>query len=162
MARQRRLRSATPPSLIRASRAHFVFPCMATLALALAACGGASNAGSSTGARRPAIHKSTVTKTATTDCAATPHASPVATVQWNPQVKGSPTIKAGQAVAFVTQNYGGPTVTEGKNGTAVAHPCTDATLQYRSPLILTFPKPGVYHIFCRKAPTTMFTVVRVV
>ena len=112
-------------------QAPFIRALPLALALALAACGGASNAGSSTGARRPAIHKSTASKAATADCAATPHASPVATVQWNPQVKGSPTIKAGQAVTFVTQNYGGPTVTEGKNGTAVAHPCTDATLQYR-------------------------------
>jgi plastocyanin len=76
-------------------------------------------------------------------------------------VEGSPTIKAGQAVAFITQGNLGPTVTEGTNGKAAVDACIDVTLRARSPLVVTFYRPGVYNIFCRKAPTTMLTVVHV-
>ena len=95
-------------------------------------------------------------------CAITPGATAAATVQWNMQVEGrNPTIKAGEAVAFVTQGSVGPTVTEGTNGTPVAHPCVDVVLAANRPVVLTFFKPGVYNLFCRRRPDTMYTVVNV-
>ena len=89
------------------------------------------------------------------------YATPSATVQWNAKVEGSPTITAGQAVAFITQSPLGPTVTEGTNGTAVADACIDKTLAAMVPLVVTFYQPGTYNIFCRKAPSIMITVVHV-
>ena len=94
-------------------------------------------------------------------CASTPNASPTATVQWNRKVEGSPTIKAGQAVAFITQSDVGPTVTEGIKGTPAANPCIDKVLAQRTPLVVTFYKRGVYNLYCRLAPSIMFTVVYV-
>ena len=76
-------------------------------------------------------------------------------------VVGSPTIKAGQAVAFITQSNMGPTVTEGSDGIAVEGACVDVGLAARVPMVVTFYKPGTYNIFCRKAPTIMLTVVTV-
>jgi plastocyanin len=84
------------------------------------------------------------------------------TIEWNNPVKvGDVTIKAGQAVAFITQSYMGPTVTEGTDGTKAPNFCIDKTLSYHVPGVVTFYQPGDYHIFCRKAPTTMLTIVHV-
>ena len=82
---------------------------------------------------------------------------------WNKPVVGTfPIINAGDAVAFTTTEVMGPTVTEGVNGIAAAHACVDKTLPRDRPLVVTFYVPGDYHIFCRKDPTTMQTVVHVV
>jgi plastocyanin len=95
-------------------------------------------------------------------CAKTPTAVPVATLDWNKPVTGSlPTIHAGDAVAFLTNEPMAPTVTEGENGVAASHACVDQTLTKDVPLVVTFYEPGDYHIFCRKDPTTMKTVVHV-
>ncbi|HTI29037.1 MAG TPA: hypothetical protein VL687_01565 [Methylomirabilota bacterium] len=85
----------------------------------------------------------------------------MATVKWNKPVEGSPTIKAGEAVAFITTLPMRPTVTEGVNGVAVRHACIDQTLIEGKAVIVTFYEPGEYHLFCRKDPTTMLTVVLV-
>ena len=61
-------------------------------------------------------------------CAETPDVAPSATVYWNiPVVGGEPTIKAGQAVAFITTGPS-PTVTEGTNGMPAANACIDKTI----------------------------------
>jgi len=147
-----------PRQLIRARPSGVVVLCTASLALALAACSGTSPSASSSS---PAGVSPTPSLATTARCAKTSDASPVATVQWNPVVQGSPTIKSGQAVAFVTQHSEGPTVTEGTNGTPAPNACIDEVLAARIPLVVTFYKTGVYHIFCRKAPSTMTTVVTV-
>lgn len=95
-------------------------------------------------------------------CAITSGATAAATVKWNPAVQGrNPTIKAGQAVAFVTAGMERPTVTEGLKGKAVGNPCIDEVLSMNTPVLVTFAKRGVYHFYCRKDPTTMFTAVNV-
>jgi plastocyanin len=96
-------------------------------------------------------------------CAVTPEAVAAATIQWNMQVYGgNPTIKAGEAVAFITSLSHKPTVTEGTPAhTAVPQPCVDKELLAGRPLVVTFYKPGVYHLFCRKLPPAMNTVVTV-
>jgi plastocyanin len=94
-------------------------------------------------------------------CAETPSASASASVQWNLPVVGSPTIKAGQAVAFIA-DAGTPTVTEwGTNGVAVADPCIDKELLTTpETVVVTFYQPGDYLIGCRKV-ADMKTVVHV-
>jgi plastocyanin len=94
-------------------------------------------------------------------CAETPNAPASATVQWNLPVVGSPTIKAGQAVAFIA-DAGTPTVTEwGTNGAAVAGPCIDKELRTTpETVVVTFYQPGDYLIGCRKV-ADMKTVVHV-
>ena len=140
--------------------------CLVVVLLSLAACGGSSGSptagqASPTPAPPSAAPPSPVSNG---HCAVTPGATAAATVKWNITVEGgNPTIKAGQAVAFVTAGHERPTVTEGMNGTAVANPCTDKTLlSANTPYVLTFDKPGVYHIFCRKEPGAMFTTIHVV
>lgn len=97
-------------------------------------------------------------------CAETPDAAPSATVQWNiPVVGGEPTIKAGQAVAFVTTGPS-PTVTEGTNGQPAANACIDTTIGSDAAamsVVVTFYEPGDYSITCRKIPEDMQTVVHV-
>jgi len=97
-------------------------------------------------------------------CAETPDAAPSATVQWNiPVVGGEPTIKAGQAVEFVTTGLS-PTVTEGTNGKPAASACIDKTIGSAAAtmsVVVTFYQPGDYSITCRKVPETMHTVVHV-
>ena len=89
---------------------------------------------------------------------------PSATVQWNiPVVGGEPTIKAGQAVAFVTTGSS-PTVTEGTNGQPAANACIDKTIGSavgQMSVVVTFYQPGDYSITCRKIPQDMHTVVHV-
>ena len=132
----------------------------AVLALVLTACSSASGPTPSAtlgiASQTPAA-----TNAATVRCAVTPNASASATVKWNQKVEGSPTIKVGQAVAFITQGTVGPTVTEGTNGTPAVNGCVDQMLFARVPLVLTFYQPGDYNLFCRKAPYSMFTVVHV-
>ena len=97
-------------------------------------------------------------------CAETPDAVPSATVQWDEVMGAEPTIKAGQAVAFVTTGYS-PTVTEwGTNGKPAESPCIDKTIgQDVGPMkvVVTFYLPGDYNITCRKIPLVMHTVVHV-
>ena len=98
-------------------------------------------------------------------CAETPNVAPSATVQWNiPVVGGEPTIKAGQAVAFVTIGFS-PTVTEwGTNGQPAESPCIDKTIGSDATtmkVVVTFYQPGDYNITCRKTPKDMHTVVHV-
>ncbi len=170
----------TPTQPIRAARARLVVACLATLALALAACSGANpsaspsaSVSSSTAAepsasqaptvsQAPSASQAPASQVASARCALTPDASPSATVQWNSFVQGSPTIKAGQAVTFITQSGAGPTVTEGTvNWTAVADACIDELLVARLPLVVTFYQPGDYNIFCRMFASNMRTVVHV-
>ena len=93
-------------------------------------------------------------------CAETPEASPSATVMWNETVVGSPTIEAGQAVAFVTGDAPA-TVTEGKNAFLAVNPCVDKTLSDAKPsVVVTFYLPGDYHLFCRLL-NSMNTIVHV-
>ena len=135
----------------------------AVLTLVLAACSSAASPSSLSASSSPSqSHAPPASQVAVLRCASTPDAAPSATVQWNAQVEeGDPTIKAGQAVAFITQSYLGPTVTEGVNGVKAADFCIDKTLSYNVPGVVTFYQPGDYHIFCRKAPTTMLTIVHV-
>jgi plastocyanin len=97
-------------------------------------------------------------------CAETPDAVPSATVQWNiPVVGGEPTIKAGQAVAFITTGPS-PTVTEGTDGQPAANACIDKTVGSavgQMAVVVTFYQPGDYNITCRKIPGSMHTVVHV-
>ena len=94
-------------------------------------------------------------------CAETPNASASATVQWNLPVVGSPTIQAGQAVAFIA-DAGTRTVTEWTtNGVAAADPCIDKELLATpETVVVTFYQPGDYLIGCRKV-AAMNTVVHV-
>jgi hypothetical protein len=73
-------------------------------------------------------------------------------------------IRAGQAVVFVTTGYF-PSVTEyGTNGKPAAHPCIDKRIgQDAGPMqvVVTFYRPGNYQITCRKMPGVMHTVVHV-
>ena len=143
-------------------RAHVL--CLAAVVLALAAaCGGSSASPTAAGASPTPAAPSVEPSPATNGhCAITPDATAAATVKWNIEVEGgNPTIKAGEAVAFVTRGNERPTVTEGTKGVAVADPCIDKVLSSNSPVLVTFAKPGVYNIFCRKEPTTMFTTVTV-
>jgi hypothetical protein len=144
----------SPTRPIRVMRARFGV--CATLALALAACTGAQPSAS-----HPPTSQTPDKKVAALRCASTPNASPIATVQWNQTVHGSPTIKAGEAVAFITQSDRGPTVTEGIRGKPAVDLCIDKVLVQRSPLVVTFYQPGDYNVFCRLAPEVMYTVVHV-
>lgn len=105
-----------------------------------------------------------VSEAAIVRCAETPDAAPSATVHWNiPVVGGEPTIKAGQAVAFITTGPS-PTVTEGTNGRPAANACIDKTIGSDAAamsVVVTFYQPGDYSITCRKIPEEMHTVVHV-
>src|SRR3954447_22780653 len=142
-------------------------PCLIAVGFSLAACGGSSSspsaAGASTPASDPATSQASPSPAATNGhCTITPDATAAATIKWNIRVEGgNPRIKAGQAVAFVTNGNERPTVTEGVKGTAVANPCIDQALSTNAPVVVTFAKPGVYNIFCRKQPTAMYTAVYV-
>jgi plastocyanin len=99
-------------------------------------------------------------------CAETPNAAPSATVQWTRGVPmgAEPTIKAGQAVAFVTTGAS-PTVTEWINGTPAASPCIDKAIGSDTTngmsVVVTFYQPGDYNITCRVIPLEMHTIVHV-
>jgi plastocyanin len=75
-----------------------------------------------------------------------------------------PTIKAGQAVAFITTGPS-PTVTEGTNGQPAASPCIDKVIGSDTnngmSVVVTFYQPGDYNIACRVIPLEMHTVVHV-
>ena len=74
-----------------------------------------------------------------------------------------PTIKAGQAVEFVTTGFS-PTVTEWTNGKPADNPCIDKTIGSAATtmkVVVTFYLPGDYNITCRKIPLVMHTVVHV-
>jgi plastocyanin len=78
-------------------------------------------------------------------------------------VGAEPTIKAGQAVAFVTTGFS-PTVTEWTNGQPAASPCIDKTIGSDvgpMKVVVTFYQPGDYNITCRKTPEDMHMVVHV-
>jgi plastocyanin len=78
-------------------------------------------------------------------------------------VGAEPTIKAGQAVAFVTTGFS-PTVTEWTNGKPAESPCIDKTIGSDATamkVVVTFYQPGDYNITCRKTPEDMHTVVHV-
>jgi hypothetical protein len=97
-------------------------------------------------------------------CVETDNATPSATVQWDEVMGPEATIKAGQAVVFVTTGYF-PSVTEwGTNGQPVASPCIDKRIgQDAGPMqvVVTFFQRGDYHITCRRMPEVMHTVVHV-
>lgn len=143
-------------------RAHL--PCLAAVVLSRSACGGSSGSPTAGVASPTPAPPSAAPATQATNghCAITPGATAAATVKWNLEVQGrNPTIKAGEAVAFVTGRQERPTVTEGMKGTTVANPCIDTVLSANTPVLVTFAKPGVYHLFCRNEPTLMFTAVYV-
>ena len=74
-----------------------------------------------------------------------------------------PTIKAGQAVAFVTIGSA-PTVTEWTNGQPAESPCIDKVIGSDvgpMSVVVTFYHPGDYDITCRVIPLEMHTVVHV-
>lgn len=76
---------------------------------------------------------------------------------------GDPTIKAGQAVEFVTTGPS-PTVTEGTDGKPAANACIDRTIGSHAAsmsVVVTFYQPGDYSITCRKIPEDMHTVIHV-
>lgn len=140
-----------------------------TLVVAIAGCASpgssspASSVGGGTSASPSTEASAAPSEVAVIRCANTPAAVPVATLQWNKPVVGTlPIIHAGEAVAFVTTEVMGPTVTEGVSGVAASDACIDANLPRDRPLVVTFYEPGDYHIFCRKDPKTMQTVVHVV
>ncbi len=150
------------------SRLEMVLAAGAFLTLVLAACGGASNSSmsrsptSSPSSAASPSHTPPASQVAALRCASTPGATPSVTVEWNdPVTVREVTIKAGQAVAFLTQVFLGPTVTEGMNGHKAADWCIDKTLTAKVPGVVTFYQPGDYHLYCRKAPKTMVTVVHV-
>ena len=165
--------SANRPS--RAARRAYL-PYLAAVVLSLAACGGSSGSPTS-GVTSGTVPEPSSSQTSPTPapasaapasqaadlhCAITHGVTAAATIRWNMEVQGrNPTIKAGEAVAFVTDASVGPTVTEGTKGTPVAQPCIDKVLAANTPVLVTFYKPGVYNLFCRKRPTTMFTAVYV-
>jgi hypothetical protein len=99
-----------------------------------------------------------------TRCAETSNVEPTATVHWNiPVTGGDPTIKAGQAVEFVTTGLS-PTVTEGTDGMPAADACIDKTIGSNAAamsIVVAFYQPGDYSITCRKVPGGMHTVVHV-
>lgn len=142
--------------------------------LSLAACSGSTASPKAGAARVTSLPSSDQTSAAAAPasqaelqaaagrCSIAPRAIAAARLYWNIDVGGDTArIKAGKAVAFVTTGNMRPTVTEGTMGKAVTAPCVDAVLTVDKPLLVTFPKPGVYHLFCRKRPTTMFTTVYV-
>ncbi|MDQ2853549.1 MAG: hypothetical protein M3R32_01675 [Chloroflexota bacterium] len=137
----------------------------AVLTLVLAACGSAatsSSVPSPSSSASPSQAPVAASPVAVLRCASTPDATASVTIEWtDPVTTGDVTIKAGQAVAFVSDIVLGPTVTEGENGHKAANWCIDKTLSANVPAVVTFYLPGDYHIFCRKAPTTMLTVVHV-
>lgn len=146
----------TPRGIRRAGLAGCV-----TLVIAIAGC---ANSGSPSPAASPStVASAAPSEVAVIRCENTPDAIPVATLTWDKPVVGTfPTINAGEAVAFITTEVMGPTVTEGVNGVAASDACVDKNLPRDRPLVVTFYEPGDYHIFCRKQPTTMQTVVHVV
>jgi plastocyanin len=98
-------------------------------------------------------------------CAETPDAKPSATVQWSRGVAmgAEPTIKAGQAVAFVTIGSA-PTVTEWTNGQPAESPCIDKVIGSDvdpMSVVVSFYQPGDYNIACRVIPLEMHTIVHV-
>jgi plastocyanin len=96
-------------------------------------------------------------------CAETDNATPSATVTWDEVMGPEATIKAGQAVRFVTTGLS-PTVTEGTNGQPAANACIDKTIGsdvFQMTVVVTFYQPGDYSITCRKEPASMHTVVHV-
>lgn len=116
-------------------------PCLTALVLSLAACGGTSGgpkAGGTASSQSPTPAPPTAASPSLAPnghCVITPGATAAATVTWDPEVGGgNPRIKTGQAVAFVTDGYVRPTVTEGTNGTAVTAPCIDEVLATTRPL----------------------------
>ena len=140
----------------------------AVLTLLLAACGSTASSSSnpsliSSPSSAPSPSQaSAASQVAVLRCASTPDATASVTIEWtDPVTVGEVTIKAGQAVAFVTDILLGPTVTEGMDGHKAADFCIDKTLSANVPALVTFYVPGDYHLFCRKAPTTMLTVVHV-
>src|SRR3954470_4657283 len=117
--------------LIRGRRRTHV-SCLAAVMLSLAACGGSSGSSAAGATSQPSptsAPPSPATQVTNGHCTITPGAIAAKTVKWNIKVEGgNPTIKAGQAVAFITGGNERPTVTEGMNGTAVANPCIDKVL----------------------------------
>jgi plastocyanin len=150
-----------------AGRRQIVLAAGAVLTLVLAACAAATSSPSPSSSLSPSSSPSPsqappASQVAVLRCASTPDATPSVTIEWNdPVTVGDVTIKAGQAVSFVTSIIMGPTVTEGSNGHKAADWCIDKTLSPNVPAVVTFYIPGDYHIFCRKAPTTMLTLVHV-
>lgn len=144
---------------------------VALVALIVAACSGATTTASTTAptvastsapahAPTTAASAPTPSQAAVARCAETPGVAPSATVEWNVPVVGSPTIKAGQAVAFTTIGTS-PTVTEwGANGQAAVNPCIDKELLTTKTVVVTFYQPGAYLIGCRKV-ADMKTVIHV-
>jgi len=99
-------------------------------------------------------------------CADTPNAAPSATLQWTRGMPmgAEPTIKVGQAVAFVTTGAA-PTVTEWITGQPAANPCIDKVIGSDTSngmrVVVTFYQPGDYNVICRVIPLEMHTIVHV-
>jgi plastocyanin len=167
----------TPALQMRATRARLTVGWLAALALALAACSGASpsaSTGSSVAAEpsasnAPATQVPTPTeaplptpRVAGAHCEVTPGAHVSETANWSFAVKPRYTIKAGQALAFTPalEYVVEMTVTEGTNGTAAADACVDQPLAAGSRLVVSFYQPGDYSFFCR-ITSIMHTVIHV-
>jgi plastocyanin len=94
-------------------------------------------------------------------CAATPDASPNATIEITsvPLGDGSTfsfgdpvTIKAGQVVVFTNGNTAPHTITEGTGGEAAAGACVDVPIATNTDVTVTFLQPGDYQITCKPHP----------
>jgi plastocyanin len=120
---------------------------LATLAVALAACGGASPSASASGSASAAR------------CGTTPDGSPSATVQIANFAFGDDvTVSAGQAVAFTNQDGAGHTVTEGTGGEAADSACVDESIGGGRSVIVTFTEPGDFQITCKIHPSMQAAV----
>jgi plastocyanin len=167
----------TPALPMRATRTRLTVGWLATLALALAACSGASPSASSGGsvAAEPSASNAPATQVPTpteaplptprvagAHCEVTPGAHVSETANWSFSVKARYTIKAGQALAFTPglDEPVGTTVTEGTNGTAAPDACVDVPVAAGSSLVVTFYQPGDYYLFSRVA-SLLHTVIHV-
>jgi plastocyanin len=98
-------------------------------------------------------------------CAATPDASPSATIEIITDSLGifnfgdPVTIKAGQAVAFTNGNGAAHTITEGTYGEPTPNACVNEPIALNATVIVTFYLPGDYQITCKPHPILQTSVV---
>jgi len=126
---------------------------LATLAVALAACGGADPSASASGSESASGSASAAR------CAFTPDGSPSATVQIANFAFGDDvTVSAGQAVAFTNQDGAGHTITEGTGGQPADGACVDESIGGGRSVIVTFTVPGDFQITCKIHPSMQAAV----
>ena len=126
---------------------------LATLAVALAACGGADPSASASGSESASGSASAAR------CAFTPDGSPSATVQIASFAFGDDvTVTAGQAVVFTNQDGAGHTITEGTGGQPADGACVDESISGGRSVIVTFTVPGDFQITCKIHPSMQAAV----